>query len=345
VKKEGPGSSALLPSGHYDCLDPTLWEREIKKAPLTQRAWVVQERLLSPRVVHFGANQLFWECQELQACETYPDGLPDTNGMQSCADFKIHDPFAPELRSSPLLPSSTSPKVASDADWKLLALWSGIVEVYSVSCLTYFSDKLIAISGVAKILAAQTKARYLAGLWSADLVRQLLWRTSSPTSRHAETLVAPSWSWASIKSPVSNVLQVSNEHSMVSDLLEVLTFRMTVTDPDDLTMRISEGRLRLRARLIPCSLARLDDSRGYMPGHRYNLTVRGLEKSAMVYNDTEQSDRRTRSFACRLYSLITKRTDPSKSLGWFWNLQVRKVSFAVGAHLRLTRFWDWMGGS
>jgi Heterokaryon incompatibility protein (HET) len=31
-------------------------------APLGNRAWVVQERLLSPRIVHFVSDQVFWEC-------------------------------------------------------------------------------------------------------------------------------------------------------------------------------------------------------------------------------------------------------------------------------------------
>jgi hypothetical protein len=39
---------------------------------LNSRAWCLQERLLSPRVTHFGANQLFWECRKLAACELNP---------------------------------------------------------------------------------------------------------------------------------------------------------------------------------------------------------------------------------------------------------------------------------
>lgn len=45
-------------------------------APLNRRAWVVQERLLAPRVLHYAQEQLFWECHEFEACETFPHGLP-----------------------------------------------------------------------------------------------------------------------------------------------------------------------------------------------------------------------------------------------------------------------------
>jgi len=42
-------------SGH-----DTDWERW----PLPKRAWVLQERLLAPRVVRFASEELFWECRE-----------------------------------------------------------------------------------------------------------------------------------------------------------------------------------------------------------------------------------------------------------------------------------------
>jgi hypothetical protein len=37
--------------------------------PLLSRGWVFQERLLSSRMLHFGSNELFWECRESNTCE------------------------------------------------------------------------------------------------------------------------------------------------------------------------------------------------------------------------------------------------------------------------------------
>jgi hypothetical protein len=37
--------------------------------PLLSRAWVYQECLLSPRVLHFSPNELIWACQEQFDCE------------------------------------------------------------------------------------------------------------------------------------------------------------------------------------------------------------------------------------------------------------------------------------
>ena len=60
----------------YEVISAHFQELNVSRTPLNKRAWVVQERLLSPRILHYGRNQLFWECQELFACETYPQGLP-----------------------------------------------------------------------------------------------------------------------------------------------------------------------------------------------------------------------------------------------------------------------------
>lgn len=52
------------------------WANELTGAELNRRAWVLQERMLAPRVLHFGDTQLFWECQEQEASESFPDGIP-----------------------------------------------------------------------------------------------------------------------------------------------------------------------------------------------------------------------------------------------------------------------------
>jgi hypothetical protein len=62
-------------SESYYCFYDWWWPDVCGKKPLNQRGWVVQERLLSPRTIHF-ATPVFWECRELIACETYPTGLP-----------------------------------------------------------------------------------------------------------------------------------------------------------------------------------------------------------------------------------------------------------------------------
>ena len=54
-----------LKPGLYDLVPRNLLENGLSNEPLNRRAWVTQERILTPRVLHFSRNQLFWECNEL----------------------------------------------------------------------------------------------------------------------------------------------------------------------------------------------------------------------------------------------------------------------------------------
>jgi hypothetical protein len=60
----------------YTCTDRTFWERNINFAPLLDRGWVLQERILAPRILHFAEEQLFWERRTTSAYESMPLGLP-----------------------------------------------------------------------------------------------------------------------------------------------------------------------------------------------------------------------------------------------------------------------------
>lgn len=54
------------PLKHWDNLTPS----QVKKHfPLLSRGWAFQERLLSPRVLHFSESELVWECRQLCICE------------------------------------------------------------------------------------------------------------------------------------------------------------------------------------------------------------------------------------------------------------------------------------
>lgn len=86
--------------------------------------------------------------------------------------------------------------------------WYTVFEDYVGRLLTHQSDTLPAISGLARIMAAEIDDTYLVGLWKNDLQRGLLWRATQPFEdwachrRHlalhgqAGGYIAPTWSWA-----------------------------------------------------------------------------------------------------------------------------------------------------
>jgi hypothetical protein len=58
----------------FECLPPLMYRRGLTEMPL-QRGWVVQERILASRMLHFTSIQFFWECFEKVACEVFPKGF------------------------------------------------------------------------------------------------------------------------------------------------------------------------------------------------------------------------------------------------------------------------------
>lgn len=68
--------SGSPPQGRFAFFMSQIWSHGVGRAPLNTRAWVLQEGFLSRRTFHFGAESIFFECHELEACETFPGGLP-----------------------------------------------------------------------------------------------------------------------------------------------------------------------------------------------------------------------------------------------------------------------------
>lgn len=60
---------------NYQLVDLTFWDSQVQNQPLHRRGWVVQERLLAPRVLHFSLQQLVWECRKFSAAEKYPEAF------------------------------------------------------------------------------------------------------------------------------------------------------------------------------------------------------------------------------------------------------------------------------
>jgi hypothetical protein len=53
----------------YVSTDIDNFDEDVGKAKLNTRAWVMQERVLARRTIHFSANQIYWECGERVYCE------------------------------------------------------------------------------------------------------------------------------------------------------------------------------------------------------------------------------------------------------------------------------------
>lgn len=80
------------------------WTLEVTRAILCSRGWVIQERLLAPRVLHFGKQQLYFECVESRSVEQNPGLEIDCRqpaARHSRMDFKAWDVFSSDLIVEP----------------------------------------------------------------------------------------------------------------------------------------------------------------------------------------------------------------------------------------------------
>ncbi|KAK3389046.1 heterokaryon incompatibility protein-domain-containing protein [Sordaria brevicollis] len=157
--------------------------------PLRFRGWTLQERELSTRIIHFGENLLLWECLDGRACTTYPWPL-----------WKQTDQ---RLRRTALDTAET----VVDKPREFCTEWKRIVDDYSCRLLTNETDKLVALSGIAQLYQIYfPDAKYVAGMWSTHMPECLIWHTGTyiteEGSRRPSEYIAPSWSWASVISPV-----------------------------------------------------------------------------------------------------------------------------------------------
>ena len=256
--------------GSYYILDPQVWSAGVSEAPLNSRGWVLQERLLARRVLHFGRHQLYFECQQKNACESFPLGFRTTPtytfralGAAPNGRFISLDPMIDGRRARK---ERTGGRQCVDESLNPYYLWAELVETYSGLQLTKATDKLIAVSGMAKLLqSVLSDDQYLAGLWRRHLPYHLLWSKRKHLRHGTNSLdyCAPSWSWASIRDQVDMypVSTSSDDEVILVDIFEA----EVMPAGEDETGQLVGGYIKLRGPLQPARWAFYRPSEDYMP--------------------------------------------------------------------------------
>jgi hypothetical protein len=166
----------------------------VRNSILFRRGWILQEWLLSKRLLWYTPKGLFLECHT---------NTPSTDGQEA---VNLHL-AKPDLRAYLRLKTSFHFTDASIIDF-----WYHALEVYSACHLTKpKQDRILAVAGLAeevRQILAQSKQQvgmevqnevYLSGLWLRDIHHGLLWEEDhSAKSWTMRVDDAPSWSWASL---------------------------------------------------------------------------------------------------------------------------------------------------
>ncbi|KAI1267858.1 hypothetical protein F5Y18DRAFT_424157 [Xylariaceae sp. FL1019] len=215
------------------------WMRTLQGEPLLKSPQLVMDRLLAPRMLLFGSEQVFWECGLACTCEMHPDpcstAMAARTARRGGGVVGGHDGtkrlFKPTLDMSFYRES----KVA----WRQILLdWYRVIEVYSAKDFDHENDgnrgilasKVNGLTDIATLVrnavaseGFSSLGRYIAGHWEGTLPESLAWSAKRPGHRSVATLV-PSWSWASIDTPVTFLVSAS-ESSQAISLLKLETVR------------------------------------------------------------------------------------------------------------------------
>jgi hypothetical protein len=152
-----------------------MFEVDISNSQLSSRGWILQERLLSPRIVHFFDSQLYYESRYFNIVRA-EDRTPALFDQDKLREFVTKQ---------------------ENKEGSTPFEWFKIVERFSACHLTQSSDKLIALAGLAKQFQRTSKQEYLAGVFADRAIKGLMWIATGESllRRHGR---APSWSWASV---------------------------------------------------------------------------------------------------------------------------------------------------
>ncbi|PMD35079.1 HET-domain-containing protein [Hyaloscypha variabilis F] len=156
---------------------------------VSKRAWTLQEFILAPRSLLYTSSQLVWECQSRKYCESDDNSQDSDENELYYGTKRFFITPSTKWGQPPELQKYFEPSFR----------WYCLVNDYFFRDITYETDILPAISGLAREIQLQTGHTYAAGIWIEEICKGLLWQAYGG-GRMPEAYRAPSWSWASLKS-------------------------------------------------------------------------------------------------------------------------------------------------
>ncbi|KAI1743121.1 hypothetical protein F4680DRAFT_471994 [Xylaria scruposa] len=199
---------------------------------LNTRGWVLQERALSRRIIHFTSTQIYWECGMGVHCET----LAQMRNVQS--QF-LGDPDFPRL-------------ALAYFKNERIRLVQHLYTLYCALRFTKASDRSVAISGLLRRLSRAFQTRVDYGLFWKYFERLILWRARPGGSllqiEYANDNFVPSWSWMAYSGEIEypevpfgkvkwtgdlcNPFPTESQDGTCEPILVAKARKLTIGDPD-----------------------------------------------------------------------------------------------------------------
>ena len=275
---------------------PSKFRCLVDNSPLSLRGWVLQECLLSSKILHCAQGVLFWEDDT---------GYYSENG-------------------------SSMDSVGIRADWKkqkLLYDWYQMMEIYSKCDLTHEKDRLPAIAGLAASFQSDVESSYCAGIWGKQLHQGLLWMLLEPVYRawpvpSTEEIKPPTWSWAHYAQPVQ-FLRLPNLTCLVQLLGFVPTRKSSVS--------VARGNLSGQAYLsVRARLLWMEGIQFGVPSKSHHIFKNnGNANAHSLQRVVIKETRQTQTIGFVNFDTLNEPPEPSK----IWFLQ---IALTIPKYNRLT---------
>jgi hypothetical protein len=275
----------------------TIFSLDRDSNPLDTRAWTLQERLLSPRMLEFSEHQVRWLCRGSL------DKPGWTNGwiMRTESDSSKKNILPREIFNRVFDIARSASRVDDEANLRGSKRdWYSLVQAYTHRKLTRPTDRILALSGLAKEYSAALDDEYLAGMWRKSLLTELLWSVQGISYPAPTSFQGPSWSWTSVNGVIDFKGQYGSEHGTKEQArAKVLECEPMLVEDSAPFGAVEENlsSLTLEARLLPALLLPPRASNSYDRAEENHAIVMkmsedGKTQQAKVNIDT--SDFRTR---------------------------------------------------
>ncbi|CAH0003415.1 unnamed protein product [Clonostachys byssicola] len=218
----------------YVCKDIDDFHTDVERSILNSRGWVLQERALARRIIHFTKNQAYFECGNGVHCESL---MKLNNGKAT------------------LLGDSNFPRSAESFNKTgKIVIMQNLYKQYSALGFKFFEDRPVGISGLERRLTSAYDTRGGYGILEAYLERSLLWKRDD--ARYLERIQfpsgrsLPSWSWMAYSGTITyveirfNEVDWTNEYvSPFASLTKISKQHWEATSEDRLpTLDVSKVR-------------------------------------------------------------------------------------------------------
>ena len=235
----------------------------IMSSPLNRRAWVMQERFLSNRIIHFATSGVYWECREYQTVEA-----PLTSQRWGKALFMEDAQLKRALRF--YRTRSSHPDLLDF----IYALWQSKVKAYTECGITNEKDKLVALNGITRQIYEHTGKSIVCGMWEDELLQELLWEHDQLSRKSVHPLAewrAPSWSWASADYELSG-FAFPKDHGSCFNKRAVATVVKTDVDAEP-SGQLRSASLTLRGKFLHATVRVINPPTGEELTHGWKATL------------------------------------------------------------------------